>query len=126
MQMKKGGKARKKKVIYLLNIFFLLLLSSKSAFLMISEEPCDTEYSSTDAENSALASQNLLHFTIYLNRKLLFSIVVIFYCIFDQINAALVNKRDFLNSKLLKGNVWSVALLFAFISFLGHGASVTI
>ncbi len=29
---------------------------------MISEEPCDTEYSSTDAENSALASQKSITF----------------------------------------------------------------
>ncbi len=46
---------------------------------MISEESCDTEDWSNDAENSALHHRNELHFTIYSNRKQLFKIVIIFH-----------------------------------------------
>ncbi len=62
---------------------------------------CDTGDWSNDAENAALHHKNELHFPIYYNRKQLFWIAIIlhnisiFYCIFDQINAALVSKRDF-------------------------------
>ncbi len=61
---------------------------------MISEGSRDTDAWSNDAENSALNK-------IYFNRKHLFYIVIIFhniycfYCNFDQINAALVNKKIF-------------------------------
>ncbi len=39
---------------------------------MISEESCDTEDWSNDAENAALHHKNVLHFKIYCNRKHLF------------------------------------------------------
>ncbi len=60
--------------------------------IMISEGSCDTEDWSNDAENSALQSNRHSH------RKQLFWIIIIFhyfYCIFDQMNAALVSRRDF-------------------------------
>ncbi len=60
---------------------------------MISEWSRDTEDWSNDAENSALHHRNKLQFTIYSHRKQLFKIVIIFhnfYCICDQINAALL------------------------------------
>ncbi len=68
---------------------------------MISEGSCDTEDWSNDAENSAAHHSNKLHFNIYTHRNQLFYILIIFhnitvfYCIFDQINAALVSRRDF-------------------------------
>ncbi len=65
---------------------------------MISEGSCDTEDWSNDAENTAAHHRNKLHFTIYSHRKQIFEIVIIFYnfyCICDQINAALVSRRDF-------------------------------
>ncbi len=76
---------------------------------MISEESCDTEDWSNDAENSALHHRNKLHFKIYQNRKLILEIAIIFYnitvffCIFDQINTALMSRRDFIkkNHKIL-------------------------
>ncbi len=49
---------------------------------MISEWSCDTE------------DRNKWHFKLYLNRNQLFKIITqyyYFYCIFDQINAALVD-----------------------------------
>ncbi len=65
---------------------------------MISEGSCDTEDWSNDAENSALNHRNKLHFHICSNRKQLFSVKNIsqycFCCIFDQINAVLVNRSD--------------------------------
>ncbi len=67
---------------------------------MISEDLiCDTEDWSNDAENSALHHRNKLHFTIYYNRIKSFKILIKFhnfYCIFDQINAALGSIGDFL------------------------------
>ncbi len=39
---------------------------------MISEESCDTEDWSNDAENAALHHINKLHFTMYSNGKVLF------------------------------------------------------
>ncbi len=66
---------------------------------MISEGSCDTEDWSNDAGNSAAHLKNkFLIFKIYSNIKHLFKIVIIFhtiYCIFDQINAALMSRRDF-------------------------------
>ncbi len=51
---------------------------------MISEEACDTEDWSNDAENSlAFNRRNKLHFTIYSDRKQLFKIVIIFHNISD-------------------------------------------
>ena len=52
---------------------------------MISEGSCDTEDWSNDAENSALHHRNKLHL-----KKIL-----LFYCNFDQINAASVSIRVF-------------------------------
>ncbi len=46
---------------------------------MISEESCDTEDWSNDAENSALHDRNKLLFKIYYNRKQLFKILIIFH-----------------------------------------------
>ncbi len=65
-----------------------------SILFMISEDHGDTEDCSNDAENTALITEIIR----YSHRKQLFYIIIIFhcfYCMFDQINAALVNKRDF-------------------------------
>ncbi len=43
---------------------------------MISEESCDSEHLSNDAENSDLHHRNKLYFEIYSHRKLLFEIVI--------------------------------------------------
>jgi len=51
---------------------------------MISKGSCDTEAWSNDAKNSALPSQEYFTSQYYC-----------FYCIFDQMNAALVSIRDF-------------------------------
>ncbi len=45
---------------------------------MISEGSCETEAWSNDAENVALHFKNKLHVKICLNRKQLFSVVIIF------------------------------------------------
>ncbi len=70
------------------------------AFRLISEGSRDTEDWSNDAENPALYHMNISHFTIYSNRKAILNCNNIsqyysFYCIFSQINAALVSRRDF-------------------------------
>ncbi len=68
----------------------------------ISEGSCDTEDWSNDAENSALHHRNKLNLKIYSNKKTVIwncnniSQYYCFYCIFNQINAALVRIRDFL------------------------------
>ncbi len=61
-------------------------LSTKSTYnRMISEGSCDTEDWSNDSENSALLHRNKLHlYIIY--------IILLFYCIFNQLNAAFVSK----------------------------------
>ncbi len=46
---------------------------------MISEESCDTEDWSNDAENSALHHRNKLHSKMYSNRKHTFWIAIMFY-----------------------------------------------
>ncbi len=67
---------------------------------MISEGSCDTEDWSNDAENSALHHRNKLHLkyikmkNCYLNSNNI-SQYCNFYCIFHQINAALISIRDF-------------------------------
>ncbi len=43
---------------------------------MISEESCDTEDWSNDAENSALHLRNKLHFKIYSNRKVIVIVII--------------------------------------------------
>ncbi len=59
---------------------------------MISEGSCDTEDRSNDAENSALRQINKLYFKVYLNSKpileiaIIFHNIIVFFCIFDQIN----------------------------------------
>lgn len=53
---------------------------------MISEGSCDTEDCSNDTENSALDQRNKLNFNQHSIRQLLFYIIIIFYCICDQIN----------------------------------------
>ncbi len=54
------------------------LFSTYQHIRMISKGSCDTEDWSNDAENSALHHRNKLHFKIYLNRKQLVEIVIIF------------------------------------------------
>ncbi len=83
---------------------------------MMSEGSCDW---SNDAENTAAHHRNKLHFNIYLKKKPVIwncnniSYYCCFYCIFDQINAALVSRRVFktisrnlTNTKLLSHRVW--------------------
>ncbi len=68
--------------------------------ILISEGPCDTEDWSNNAENSALITEinYILKYiqteNIYLNCNII-SQYYSFYCIFDQINAALLSRRDF-------------------------------
>ncbi len=67
---------------------------------MISEGSCDTEDWSNDAENSALITeinyifQYIQIHNSYIKLVIIFSNFTVFYCIFDQINAALVSIRD--------------------------------
>ncbi len=72
---------------------------------MISEGSCDTEDWSNDAENSALITE-INCILKYIHIENIFKLYRIFYCSFDQINAALVNRRDFFQkrkkSELLK------------------------
>uniref|UniRef100_A0A673I5X1 Dual serine/threonine and tyrosine protein kinase n=1 Tax=Sinocyclocheilus rhinocerous TaxID=307959 RepID=A0A673I5X1_9TELE len=86
-----------------------------------SRESCDTEDWSNDAENTAAHHRNKLQFNTYSHRKQLFYIRIIFqfntyshrkqlfyiriifhyfYSIFDQINTALVSRRDFFQKHL--------------------------
>ncbi len=64
---------------------------------MISEGSCDTKYWSYAAENSALPSQEQVTFWKSIKRKnwylkFLDFIILPFYFVFDQINAALMSK----------------------------------
>jgi len=62
---------------------------------MISEGSCDPF--SNYAENSALHHRNKIHFEIYSKKAVIFnnnSQDFCFYCIFDQISAALVSRRS--------------------------------
>ncbi len=84
---------------------------------MISEESCDSEDWSNDAENSDLHHSNI-NYKIYSNRQQVFEIVIIFhnnnyfYCIFDQINAALLSKRDsFKNHKISYNIIFTIKIL---------------
>ncbi len=76
---------------------------------------------SNDAENSALITTINYILKVYKNRNPLFYIVIIYFtillflsCIFNQLNAALMSRRDFLKKniknltdpKLLKGSVY--------------------
>jgi len=71
--------------------------------IIISAGSCDTEDWSNDAVNSAFDHRNKLHFTIYSHRKLhavlncnyISQYYWGFFCIFYQIIAALVSRRDF-------------------------------
>ncbi len=60
---------------------------------MISEGSCDTEDWSNDAENSALIT-GISNIKIE-NTPFILYITLLLYCVFDQINAALVIIRDF-------------------------------
>ncbi len=65
---------------------------------MISEGSCDTEDWSNDAENSDLHHMNTIFFYIWKYKIVILNCNNIskfysFYCIFDQINAALVNNE---------------------------------
>ncbi len=67
---------------------------------MISEGSRDTEDWSNGAENSALHHKNKWYFKIYKQKMIILNCNNIsqyycFYCIFDQINAAVVSIRDF-------------------------------
>jgi len=57
---------------------------------MISEGLCDTEEWNNDAENSTFHHTKNSNFKLQLNLTIL-----MIYCIFDQINASLLNRRDF-------------------------------
>jgi len=79
---------------YPLIIIINVSWSSDLHIKVICEGSCDTEDWSNDAENH----RNKLHFTIYSHRKQMIYIGITFhnfYCIFDQINAAWLNRRDF-------------------------------
>ncbi len=108
-----------------INVFYLVftkILSSKTVQLfstlirrnvswaanqhirLISEESCDTDDWSNDAENSAWHHRNKCKFKIYYLENNYFklqnySIILLFYCTFDQINATLLCIRNnfFLN-----------------------------
>ncbi len=74
---------------------------------MISEESCDTEDWSNDAENSALITEINYILTDICIKQLFWNVIIlhnIFFCIVDQINAALVSKKDFKN--ILKKSFW--------------------
>ncbi len=53
---------------------------------MLSEGSCDTETWSYDAENTALTKFQIV---------IIFHDISLFYCIFDQINAALMSRIYF-------------------------------
>ncbi len=71
---------------------------------MISKEPCGTK----DWSNGCWKCQNrnILHCQIYSNSNSYFKLyqyltILLFYCIFNQINAALVRIRDFFQTHLI-------------------------
>jgi len=74
---------------------------------VISEGSCDTEDWSNDAENH----RNKWHFTVYSHRDQMIYIRIIFqyfYCIVDQINTALVSRRDsYVTCNHLKQSIFS-------------------
>ncbi len=68
------------------NLFLTLIMirnvswAANQNIRMISEGSCDTEdWSNDNVKNLVLHHRNKSHFTIYLNRKLLFKIFTIFY-----------------------------------------------
>ncbi len=76
------------------------VLSSKSAYYYDFWRSCDTEDWSNDAENTALITEinyTLLYIHIE-NSHLNYNNISDFYCIFDQINAALMSGRDSLKT----------------------------
>ena len=68
---------------------------------MISEGSCDTEDWSNDADNSALHHRNKLYFKVFKKQKTIIlncnniSQYYCFFCIYYEINAALMSIRDF-------------------------------
>ncbi len=68
---------------------------------MISEGSCDSEYWSNDAENSALitAINYILLYIKIENSYFYCNNIKQYYCIFDQINVALLSIRNFHNIK---------------------------
>ncbi len=67
---------------------------------MISEGSCDTGDWNNDAEKSALITG--INYILKYNKtenhyfKLqIYSTILVFFCIFDQINGALMSRRDF-------------------------------
>ncbi len=95
-----------------------LTLKINQHIRMISEGSCDTEDWSNDAENSALHHRNTLYLKEYSNRKLFYcnniSWYYWFFCIFDQINAALVSITTSLKTLkiLLIPNLWIFTCVF--------------
>ncbi len=77
---------------------------------MISEGSCDTEDWTNDAENSALITEiniflKYIQIEVILNCGKFHNITVctvFFYCISDQMNAALVSIRDFFQKTFAK------------------------
>ncbi len=89
------------------NIDKKCFLSSKSVYDNDFWRSRDTEDWSNDAENTALHHRNKLHFNIYSNRKQFFTILL-FYCIFDQINGECKRFKNIKKSyrpKLLNNSV---------------------
>ncbi len=83
---------------------------------MISEGSCDTEDWSNDAENSALITEiNYVLTDIHIENSYLKNCNNIsqFYCIFDQINAGLVSRRDFFAT----GSCWQKIRVICETSF---------
>ncbi len=73
---------------------------------MISEGSCDTEDWSNDDENSASYQINKLLFKI-IYKTVIFSNISQYHFLFDQVNAALVSRRDFVQTP----NLWIVVYL---------------
>ncbi len=74
----------------------LIIIRNVSAYYYDFWRSCDTEDCSNDAENTAAHHRNKLQFNTYSHRKQLFYITKLFhnfYC--NQINAVLLNRRDF-------------------------------
>ncbi len=74
---------------------------------MISEGSCDTEDWSNDAENSAFHQRNILQNTAILN-CIIISQYYCFYCVSDQINAALVSIIEVLQKNEKKNIISNV------------------
>ncbi len=72
----------------------LIILIINQHFKIISKRSCDTEEWSNDAENSALITR-INYILQYIKTQTIIYIVITFFKIFDQINAAFMSRRDF-------------------------------